>query len=115
MLLYLFSVLAAPKSIIKQIWNIQTKFLWGGDNSHRKWPLVDWKTVCKPKDAEGSGLQDPLDTNKAMGAKIWWKWITHEEEPWVNLWHAKYAQHWPKQSLIGFWEDLPSSSIWKLA
>ena len=53
--------------------------MWGGDDSHRKWPLVDWKTVCKPKDAGGLGLHDPLDTNKAMGAKIWWKWIIHEE------------------------------------
>ena len=80
-----------------------------------KWPLVDWKTVCKPKEVGGLGIRDPLDVNKAMGAKIWCKWITHEEEPWAKLWHAKYAPQWPKQSLIRFGEDLPASSIQKLA
>ena len=39
--MYLFSVLVALKSIIKQIRNIQRQFLWGGTNDIRKWPLVD--------------------------------------------------------------------------
>ena len=68
--------------------------------------------VCKPKNVGGIGLQDPLDTNKAMGEKIWWKWIMYEEEPWAKLWHAKYAHHWPKQMLIQFGEDLSGSSIY---
>ena len=97
--LYLLSVLAAPKFVIKHVRNIQRKFLWGGDKIHRKWPLVDWKMVCKPKNVGGIGLQDPLDTNKAMGEKIWWKWITYEEEPRAKLWHTKYAHHWLKQML----------------
>ena len=49
--------------------NIRRKFLWGGDYIHKKWPLVDWQTVCKPKNVEGIGLRDPLDTNKAMGER----------------------------------------------
>ena len=71
--------------------------------------------VCKPKNVGGLGLCDPLDTKKAMGAKIWWKWIMYENEPWENIWNAKYSHHWPKQMLIRFGEDLPGSSIWKLA
>ena len=89
--LYLLSVLVAPKFVIKQIRNIQRNFLWGGNDGHRKWPLVDWKTICKPKDAGGLGQRDPLDINREMGAKIWWKRITHEDEPWAKLWHTKYA------------------------
>ena len=60
-------------------------------------------------------MRDPLDSNKAMGAKIWWKWITYEDEPWAKLWHAKYAHQWPQQTLIRFGENLPGSSIWKAA
>ena len=67
--LYLVSVLVAPKFVIKQIRNIQRKFLWGGDYIHRKWPLVDWQTVCKPKNVGGIRLRDQLDTNKAMGER----------------------------------------------
>ena len=91
--LYLFLVLAAPKLVIKHIMNIQRKFIWGGDDNHKKWPLVDWKNVCKPKEVGGLGLHDPLDVNKARGSKIRWKLINHEEEPWAKIWHAKYAHH----------------------
>ena len=70
--LFLFSVLAASKSVIKQIKNIQKNFLWRGSKGHRKWPLVDWKTICTPKAVGGLGLRDPLDSNKVMSAKIWW-------------------------------------------
>ena len=76
---------------------------------------MDRQTVCKPKDMGGLGIRDPLDINKSMGAKIWWKWITHEEEPWDKIWHVKYAPQWPRQLLIRFWEDLLGSSMWKSA
>ena len=42
----------------------------GGTDGHRKWHLVDSKTLCKPKDVGGLGLRDPLDINKVMGVKI---------------------------------------------
>ena len=39
--LYLFSVLSAPKVVLKQIRNIQRNFLWGSTDDRRKWALVD--------------------------------------------------------------------------
>ena len=113
--IYLFSVLEAPKSIIKQIKNIQRILFWGGSKGNRKCPLVDWQTICTPKAVGGLRLCDPLDNNKVMSAKIWWRWVNYEEEPWAKLWHLKYAPQWPKQSLICFGENLPGSSIWKTA
>ena len=50
-----------------------------------------------------------------MSAKIWWRWVNYAEEPWAKLWHLKYAPQWPKQSLVRFRENLPGSSIWKIA
>ena len=114
--IYLFSVLAAPKSIIKQIRNIQRNFLWGGE----------WKTIenglwwngkpFAPRKLWGElGLKDPLDNNKVMSAKIWWIWVNYKDESWEKLWHLKYVPHWPQQSLVKFGENLPGSSIWKTA
>ena len=54
------------------------------------------KQYVNPKMLGGLGLRDPLDINIEMGAKIWWKRITHEDEPWAKLWHTKYASQWPK-------------------
>ena len=68
-------------------------------------------TICKPKEVGGLCLHDPLDVKKEMGAKIWWRWITHKEEPWAKIWHVKYTSQWPKKSLIRFGEDLLGSSI----
>ena len=51
----------------------------------------------------GLGLCDPLDINKEMGPKIWWKWITHQEESWAKPWHETYASHWPKKIVNKIW------------
>ena len=82
---YLFSVLSAPKAILKGIKAIQRNFLWGSLELKQKWALVDWETVCKPKKARGLGLRDPEIANKVMSTKIWWRWVTHKEEPWEKF------------------------------
>ena len=77
MRLYLFSILAAPKLVLKQIQKIQRKFLWGGSPRHQKWALVEWDTLCMPKELGGLGMRDLVSVNRVMGTKIWWQWITH--------------------------------------
>lgn len=99
---YLFSVLAAPKSILKRIRAIQRNFLWGSSKLKQKWAIVDWETVCKSKRDGGLGLRDPETANKVMSAKIWWWWVNHKEEPWAKFWHHKYAQGMSKRSLIRY-------------
>ena len=111
--LYLFSVLAAPKAVLKQILSLQRNFLWGGKDGHQKWALVAWDTINTPKKAGALGLRDPEAITKVMGANIWWRWVTHQDEPWAMLWHQKYAARWPKKNLIRFAEDSPGSYIWK--
>jgi hypothetical protein len=72
---YLFSALAAPQSVIKKIRNLQRNFLWHGHNPDKKWALVSWDKVCKPKSLGGLGLRDPGKLNNTMGEKIWWRWL----------------------------------------
>ena len=68
--IYLFFVLATPKAVIKQIQNIQRTFIWGGTEGHRKWDLVDWKTLCKLKEAGGLGIRDPTNINRVLEEKF---------------------------------------------
>jgi len=79
--LYLFSILAAPKWVLKDIKNLQSNYLWGGSGKNRKWALLKWDKVCLPKNAGGVGLRDPEHNNKAMGAKIWWRWLANPNTP----------------------------------
>jgi len=89
--IYLFSILAAPKWVLKCIRKIHRTFLWAGDNNHRKWPLVKWSTTCQPKREGGLGLRDPETSNEIMSAKIWWGWISRNASQWSKLWNLKYA------------------------
>eukprot|EP00253_Pinus_taeda_P014925 PITA_14925 len=64
--LYLFSLLAAPKWVLKAIKNLQCNFLWGISSHNRKWALVKWEKVCLPKNVEGIGIRDPDHRNKQL-------------------------------------------------
>lgn len=83
--LYLFSIMAAPKWVLKEIKHIQRSFLWGNSGQHHKRALVKWDTFFLPKCAGGTGLWDPYHSNAVMGARIWWKWITVPFTPWATL------------------------------
>ena len=45
MSIYLFSTMEAPKVILKEIKNLQWKFLWSGLSDKHKWALVKWDEV----------------------------------------------------------------------
>lgn len=110
--LYLFSILAAPKWVLKEIRNLQRNFLRGGAGQNRKWALLKWEKVCIPKSAGGIGIRDPENINKEMGAKIWWRWLDCPQTPWARLWNAKYASNCPLEERIRMTEISIGSAIW---
>lgn len=110
--LYLFSVLAAPKWVLKKIKEMQCKFLWGSSGQNHKWALVKWLTVCTPKNQGGLGLQDPQHSNAMIGARLWWKWLSAPHTPWAKLWTAKYANNRSSEELIRLTNNDVGSLIW---
>lgn len=113
--LYLFSILAAPKWVLKELKNLQRSFLWGGSGQSRKWALLKWEKVCLPKYSGGIGLRDPEHSNKAMGAKIWWRWLAYPSTPWASLWTAKYTRNYPMEERLHMTETSAGSAIWNAA
>lgn len=113
--LYLFSVLATPKWVLKKIKSLQHNFLWGASGKNKKWGLVKWMTICKPKHVEGLGLCDPQHSNGIMGAKIWRQWLSMPHSPWAKLWIAKYTNHRPTTELIRLTLAEEGSLIWNAA
>jgi exonuclease III len=112
---YLFTALAAPVSVIKAIRSIQRNFLWQGHHSNKKWALVGWEKLCKPKKLGGLGIRDPGKMNKVMGAKMWWRWLQYPQELWARLWKQKYAPEVHHNQLIRFNEQVQGSNIWNTA
>eukprot|EP00253_Pinus_taeda_P029073 PITA_29073 len=113
--LYLFSILAAPKWVLKRLRNLQRDFLWGSTETNHKWALVKWDKVCKPKIQGGIGLRDPENNNTIMNAKIWWQWVTNPDKLWSKIWRAKYANNRPQEELIRFTPTGRGSLIWNAA
>jgi hypothetical protein len=109
---YLFSSLAAPQSDINKIRNLQRNFLWHGHNSDKKWALVSWDKVCKPKSSGGMGLWDPGKLNSTMGERIWWRWLKNLSETWEKLWKRKYAPNTHQIHFIRMHEKIQGSNIW---
>lgn len=89
--LYVFSILASPKWVLKNFHKLQRNFLWGSAGLNRKWALVKWTEVCLPRSAGGLGLRDPLHSNNTMGARVWWNCISKPHIPWAHIWQDKYA------------------------
>eukprot|EP00253_Pinus_taeda_P015442 PITA_15442 len=113
--LYLFSLMAARKWVLKAIRQLQRNFLWGSSGPNRKWALVKWEKGCTPKIAGGIGLRDSEHSNSVMEAKIWWKWLTYLDTPWERLWNAKYASNLPLEEIIRMTEMSKGSTMWNSA
>jgi hypothetical protein len=60
----------------------------------------------------GLGLRDPCILNDVMGAKIWWRWLTHPSDLWARLWRKKYTLGIKKKRLIRFNDHHNGSLIW---
>eukprot|EP00253_Pinus_taeda_P028911 PITA_28911 len=91
--IFMLSVLLAPKGVMQHIRNIQRDFLWGKGEEKKKWALVAWDKICKPKIYGDLGLDDPETLNKVLGAKLWWRWLKESVSPWAKVWKQKYARN----------------------
>eukprot|EP00253_Pinus_taeda_P033272 PITA_33272 len=98
--IYMQSAILAPTGVNVQIRNIQRDFLWGKGEEKKKWALVAWERVCKPKSHGGLGLHDLEILNRVLGAKVWCRWLKEIQSPWAKLWKKKYAMNWQDTNLI---------------
>jgi hypothetical protein len=112
---YTFSALAAPNFILSAIKTLQRNFLWQGLKAGKKFALISWEKLCRPKTQGGLGIRDPSIMNKVLSAKIWWRWLKRPQDLWAKLWRRKYTPNTTERSLIRWNEDTPGSLIWTTA
>eukprot|EP00253_Pinus_taeda_P028931 PITA_28931 len=77
--IFMLSTIPAPKGILHQMRNIERDFLWGKGKEKKKWALVAWDKICKPKNHGGLGLDDLEILCKVLGGKLCWRWIKEPE------------------------------------
>jgi hypothetical protein len=68
----------------------RARFFWEGTGDRRKYHMVDWPTVCKPKELGGLGILNTRLMNLALMVKWIWKLYQNAEGLWADLLRAKY-------------------------
>jgi len=111
----MLSALPALKGVLWQLINIQRNFLWAKEENKKKWALVSWEKICRPKGHGGLGLDNQEILGKALGAKLWWHWVDNPKTPWASIWKEKYATSWQTNDLIRMSGNIKGSHIWNKA
>ncbi|OVA12590.1 Reverse transcriptase zinc-binding domain [Macleaya cordata] len=93
-----------------QLNTIYRRFWWNHtDDNGKKLVLRAWDEFYKPKEEGGLGIRKPELVNKALTAKLTWRFLTNPDAIWVQLLKAKYLNS------NQFWEvkkNTTSSCVW---
>jgi hypothetical protein len=68
----------------------RSKFFWEGAGNKRKYHMVNWPSVCRPKSSGGLGLLNSKKMNIALLSKWIWKLYQDDASIWVTIIRAKY-------------------------
>jgi hypothetical protein len=90
MVLSHLAIFKLPAWVLKRIEKIMRSFLWmkpGATPGARPHSLVNWRTVCRPKELGGLGVLDLERFGRAMRLRwLWYAW-TDPARPWVGTDH----------------------------
>ena len=79
------------KGVLKRLDYFCSRFFWQRDSEKKKYRLVKWSIVCRPKDHGGLGVHDLEVKNSALLGKWMFKLLT-EDGVWQQLIHNKYLK-----------------------
>ncbi|XP_071683220.1 uncharacterized protein [Lolium perenne] len=69
----------------------RSKFFWEGADPKRKYHLVNWPAVCRPKEVGGLGLLNTTKMNLALLLKWIWRLYQDVDTIWARIIRAKYG------------------------
>jgi hypothetical protein len=109
----MLSFLEAPKGFIQRADIHRKRMAWQELDDRKRYHLVNWHTVCLPKDCGGLGVLDLTTMNKSLMCKWLWKLET-TQGTWQTMLSRKYlANQVLDQAKMGpgcshFWQSLMS-------
>jgi hypothetical protein len=71
----------------------RNNFFWEDKVNKRKYHMVSWEEICKPKEQGGLGVMNTKKMNIALMLKWIWRILTEQDERllWLQLIRAKYG------------------------
>jgi hypothetical protein len=70
----------------------RSKFFWEGTGNKRKYHMVNWPSVCRPKSSGGLGLLNSKKMNIALLSKWVWKLYQDDESIWATIIRANKSK-----------------------
>jgi hypothetical protein len=87
--LYMLSFLEAPKGFIHRADIHRKRMVWQESGDKKRYHLVNWHTICLPKDCGGLGVLDLTIMNKSLLCKWLWK-LENTKGTWQTMLSRKY-------------------------
>jgi hypothetical protein len=87
----------------------RARFYWEGAGPKRKYHMVNWPMVCRPKECGGLGIINSKKMNIALLLKWVWKLYQSENPIWAQILRAKY----PSSENIFAGSGHRGSQFWK--
>jgi hypothetical protein len=78
-----------PKTVIKKMDRTRKRFFWQGGNIKKKYHLVKWMMIIRPKKKGGLRIKDLRRMNLSLLCKWWWK-VENGEGMWQEIVRRKY-------------------------
>lgn len=88
--IYTMSVFRLPKTLIKEINSLMSKFWWGFKENLNKIAWVSWKNLGRKKDNGGLGFRELDCFNMAMLAKQGWRILKFPDSLAARVMREKY-------------------------
>lgn len=73
----------------------RSNFYWNAADNKRKYRMVRWKLICRPKKVGGLGILNTAVMNECLMIKWWWKIVSTMGSPnpkplWYTILQGKY-------------------------
>lgn len=108
-----------PRSICDSIDKKVRRFVWGGDDEHRKLHLLSWETLQRPRKEGGVGIQSARQTNSAFLTKLGWRVLSEPHSLWSRVLRHKYCKgrcdidmFQPKPNMSNVWRGITENASW---
>ncbi|KAK3231085.1 hypothetical protein Dsin_002966 [Dipteronia sinensis] len=112
LLIYVMQSTKLPSEVCNNLEKINRDFLWGNTSDTKKIHLVNWDTVCLPKQLGGLGTKKMNMMNQALLAKAGWRLSQKVTGLWGNLLKDKYLRG-GHMTVYDSLKDMNCSSTWR--